>query len=136
MYTYFLGISLLFILLIFQAFCCSIIHLHKNLGFMEGLNNIFFYPFLVLSIKYFIIKVVWLSLFFEILQEMLILPLYNTFGSTIEDMQKTGNKIKTGALVVTVIFTISAIILYFLMPDLVKLMGNKDLIDETVDYVR
>ena len=88
------------------------------------------------SIIFNYLQVVWLSLFFEILQEMLILPLYFTIGNSISDLSVTSNKIKTGSLIVTLIFSVSATILYFFMPQLVTLMGNKDLLDKTVDYVR
>ena len=81
--------------------------------------------------------VVWLSLIFEVLQELLILPLYFTFGKTINDDTKTANKIKTGLLSILFIFTFLSILLYFLLPDLVKFMAqNKDLQNQTIDYVR
>ena len=82
-------------------------------------------------------QVVWLSLFFEVLQEMLILPLYFTFGNTISDPGLTGNKIKTGGAIILTSFSAAASLLYFLMPYLVELMGqNKNLVAETVSYVR
>ena len=78
--------------------------------------------------------VVWLSLIFEVLQELLILPLYFTFGKTINDDTKTANKIKTGLLSILFIFTFLSILLYFLLPDLVKFMAqNKDLQNQTID---
>ena len=82
-------------------------------------------------------QVVWLSLFFEVLQELLILPLYFTFGETIKDSSVTFNKIKTGFLVITIIFAISCGILYACIPYLVNLMAqNQDLVVETTEYVR
>ena len=82
-------------------------------------------------------QVVWLSLFFEVFQEMLIMPLCYTFGNTIDDLSVTSNKIKTGLLIIISVFSIIAVILYFLMPILVEAMGqNKDLVQETVNYTR
>ena len=82
-------------------------------------------------------QVVWLSLFFEVLQELLILPLYYTFGQTIEDLNTTFNKIKTGFLVIIIIFIISCGVLYVSIPSLVHLMAqNQALIAETTEYVR
>ena len=82
-------------------------------------------------------QVVWLSLFFEVFQEMLIMPLCYTFGNTIDDLQVTSNKIKTGSLIIISVFSIIAICLYFLMPILVEVMGqNQDLLQETVNYTR
>ena len=82
-------------------------------------------------------QVVWLSLFFEVFQEMLIMPLCYTFGNTIDDLSVTSNKIKTGSLIIISVFSIIAVILYFLMTILVEAMGqNKDLVQETVNYTR
>ena len=82
-------------------------------------------------------QVVWLSLFFEVFQEMLIMPLCYTFGNTIDDLSVTSNKMKTGSLIIISVFSIIAVILYFLMPILVEAMGqNKDLVQETVNYTR
>ena len=82
-------------------------------------------------------QVVWLGLVFEVLQEMLILPLYFTFGNTMSDLEMTANKIKTGGVIILSTFSTAAVILYFILPYLVKLMGqNEDLVDETVGYGR
>ena len=82
-------------------------------------------------------QVVWLGLIFEVLQEMLILPLYFTFGNTMTDLEMTANKIKTGGTIILSIFSIAAVVLYFILPYLVTLMGqNEDLIEETVSYCR
>jgi len=82
-------------------------------------------------------QVVWLSLFFEVLQELLILPLYYTFGQTIENIEITVNKLKTGFLVISIVFVISCGILYIIIPSLVQLMAqNQDLATETTEYVR
>ena len=82
-------------------------------------------------------QVVWLSLFYEVLQEMFILPLFYTFGSSISDLKTTANKIKTGLVIISIFFTVSSVILYFLMPTFVDLMAqNTDLFHQTVSYVR
>ena len=68
---------------------------------------------------------------------MLILPLYFTFGNTMSDLEMTANKIKTGGIIILSTFSTAAVILYFILPYLVKLMGqNEDLLDETVSYCR
>ena len=82
-------------------------------------------------------QVVWLSLFFKVLQETLILPLYFTIGKTLNDPEMTANKIKTGVMVIVVVFSVATIILYFTMPSLVRMMAqNSDLFDPTVSYTR
>ena len=82
-------------------------------------------------------QVVWLGLIFEVLQEMLILPLYFTFGNTMTDLEMTGNKIKTGGVIILSTFSTAAIVIYFILPYLVTLMGQtEDLVEETVSYCR
>ena len=82
-------------------------------------------------------QVAWLSLFFEVLQETLILPLYFTIGKTVNDPERTANKIKTGVMVTVILFSVATIILYFTMPYLVTMMAqDSDLFDQTVSYIR
>ena len=82
-------------------------------------------------------QVVWLSLFFEVLQETLILPLYFTIGKTLSDPESTANKIKTGVMVIVVLFSVATIILYVTMPYLVTMMAQEsELFDQTVSYIR
>ena len=82
-------------------------------------------------------QVAWLSLFFEVLQEMLILPLYFTIGKSLNDPESTANKIKTGAMVIVVLFSVATVILYVTMPYLVTMMAqDSELFDQTVSYIR
>ena len=82
-------------------------------------------------------QVVWLSLFFKVLQETLILPLYFTIGKTLSDPESTANKIKTGVMVIVVLFSVATIILYVTMPYLVNMMAqDSELFDQTVSYIR
>jgi hypothetical protein len=70
---------------------------------------------------------VWFSHFFKALQEVLIIPLYFTFGQTITDDNVTFNKTKTGFLVITVIYGICCGILYICMLFLVDFMAERTL---------
>ena len=82
-------------------------------------------------------QTVWLSLFFEVLQETLIFPLYFTIGQTLNDPERTANKIKTGVMVLVVVFSAATIILYSTMPYLVSMMAQDSaLFDQTVGYIR
>ena len=82
-------------------------------------------------------QIVWLSLFFEVLQETLIFPLYFTIGQTLNDPERTANKIKTGVMVLVVVFSAATIILYSTMPYLVSMMAQDSaLFDQTVGYIR
>ena len=82
-------------------------------------------------------QIAWLSLFFEVLQETLIYPLYSTIGKTVNQPEMTSNKIKTGLIVILFLFSVATIILYFAMPWLVRVMAQDlDLFDQTVSYIR
>ena len=80
---------------------------------------------------------VWLSLFFKVLQETLILPLYFTIGQSLSDPKSTANKIKTGVMVIVALFSVATMILYVSMPYLVTMMAqDSELFDQTVSYTR
>ena len=82
-------------------------------------------------------QTVWLSLFYKVLQETLIFPLYFTIGQTLSDPERTANKIKTGVMVLVVVFSAATIILYSTMPYLVSMMAQDSaLFDQTVGYIR
>ena len=82
-------------------------------------------------------QVVWLSLAFEVLQELLIMPLYSILGSTITNQAETRNKVKTGLLLLVAAFALSSGALYVAAPTLVKAMAqNPDLLEVTTDYIR
>ena len=76
-------------------------------------------------------------LFYKFLQETLILPLYFTIGKTFNDPRQTANKIKTGLIVIVVVFSVSTFLLYISMPWLVIIMAQKtDLHEHSISYVR
>ena len=74
---------------------------------------------------------------YKVLQETLIFPLYFTIGQTLNDPERTANKIKTGVMVLVVVFSAATIILYSTMPYLVSMMAQDSaLFDQTVGYIR
>ena len=82
-------------------------------------------------------QVVWLSLAFEVLQELLIMPLYFILGSTITNQVETRNKVKTGLLLLVTVFALTSSALYLAAPILVKAMAQSpDLLEVTTDYIR
>lgn len=79
----------------------------------------------------------YINLIFEVLQEMLILPLFFIMGKTILSDDKTRNKIKTGLLSLFVIVVLFSTILFVFAENIVTSMAqNPDLINETVTYIR
>lgn len=82
-------------------------------------------------------QVAWLGVAFEVLQELLILPLYFTLGATITSLVETRNKMKTGLLVLLVIFACASAALYLAAPWLVEAMAQaSNLLEETTSYIR
>ena len=79
----------------------------------------------------------WVSLFYEVVQEALLLPLFNLLGQKLNELNEFINRIRTGLIIVFVIYIIIVIIFRFSAEKLVELMAqDKTIIDETVTYVR
>ena len=57
-------------------------------------------------------QVAWLALTFEVLQELLIMPLYFILGSTITNQVETRCKVKTGILMLIIAFALISAVLY------------------------
>lgn len=79
----------------------------------------------------------YVNLLFEVIQEMLILPLFFLLGKTLTDNEVTRNKIKTGLLSLFGVIVVFSIILFIFAEGIVTAMAqNPDLISETVTYIR
>jgi len=75
----------------------------------------------------------YVNLIFEVIQEMLILPLFFLVGKTIGNMEITRNKIKTGLLSLFGVIAFFSIVLFIFAEGIVTLMAqNADLIGGTV----
>lgn len=79
----------------------------------------------------------WVSLFYEIIQESLILPLFFILGKSLSNKSEFINKVKVGLLLTGIIyFTLSCFLFVFAKPLVIFMAQNKELIDATVDYIR
>jgi Na+-driven multidrug efflux pump len=79
----------------------------------------------------------WVSLFYEIIQEALILPLFFVLGKSLSNKDEFINKIKVGILLTGIIyFVLSFILFVFAKPIVIFMAQDKKLIDATVDYIR
>jgi Na+-driven multidrug efflux pump len=79
----------------------------------------------------------WVSLFYEIIQEALILPLFFVLGKSLSNKNEFINKIKVGLLLTGIIyFILSCVLFVFTKPFVVFMAQNKELVDATVEYVR
>lgn len=79
----------------------------------------------------------YVNLMFEVVQEMLILPLFFLIGKTIYDNEITRNKIKSGLIsLFGVIFIISLVIFIFAKAIVTGMAQDQSLITQTVIYIR
>jgi len=82
-------------------------------------------------------QLAWADLFYEVIQEALILPLFFILGKSLSNKQELENKIRSGLLLTGIIYTGLSLILIVFTKEFVLLMAqNKDLIDATVNYIR
>jgi Na+-driven multidrug efflux pump len=79
----------------------------------------------------------WVSLFYEIIQEALLLPLFFILGKSLLNKNEFINKIKVGILITGIIYSVLSFFLFiFAKPLIIFMAQDKQLIDATVDYVR
>jgi Na+-driven multidrug efflux pump len=79
----------------------------------------------------------YVNLIFEVLQEMLILPLFFIIGKTILSENETRNKLKTGLLsMFGIVLFFSAIMFVFANGIVTSMAQDTNLITETVIYIR
>ncbi len=79
----------------------------------------------------------WVSLFYEVIQEALILPLFFLLGKSLMNKEELANKVRTGLVVTAGIYLLVSIVIISCARPLVVLMAQEDvLVDATVTYVR
>ena len=79
----------------------------------------------------------WVNLLYEILDEAIILPLYFFMGKAINNKNDYTNRIKTGLIISFSVYAVCSIfIIGFTNPLLSIMATNKDIISESVIYIR
>lgn len=79
----------------------------------------------------------WLNLFYEVIQEALILPLFFILGKAIYDKKEYSNKLKSGLILTTFIYgVLSIFIIIFARQIIVYMAQDVNLIDQTISYIR
>lgn len=79
----------------------------------------------------------WVNLFYEVIQEALILPLFFLFGKSLSDKEEISNKVRTGITITAAIYAVVSIVLIIFAKPLVLFMGQETaLIENTVSYIR
>ena len=78
-----------------------------------------------------------MGIIFEIVEEALFLPLYFFIANELNNEENMSNKVRTGLIFIFFIYFIfSAILIIFAKPLLTLMAQNKELIDESVTYIR
>ena len=79
----------------------------------------------------------WVNLFYEVIQEALILPLFFVFGKSLGNSGEFENKVKSGLLITGSIYlALSLLLIVFARPLVIFMAQDKTLIDATVQYIR
>ena len=79
----------------------------------------------------------YVSLFYEVIQEALILPLFYLLGKSLQNKEDFTNKTRTGLIITATTYLVLSLVLIIFAKPLVTLMAqNENLIQQTVDYVR
>lgn len=79
----------------------------------------------------------WLSLFYEVIQEALILPLFFLMGKSILDKEELSNKVRSGILVTAGIYAVMSVLIIVFAKPLVEFMAqDQATIEATVTYIR
>jgi Na+-driven multidrug efflux pump len=79
----------------------------------------------------------WVNLLYEIIQEALILPLFFILSKSLKNDNDLENKIKSGLLLTGIIYSVLSFVIFMFANQFVIAMAqNKELIDQTVIYIR
>ena len=79
----------------------------------------------------------WVNLFYEIIDEAIILPLFYFMGQAIKDKEDLANRTRTGLLMSLGTYLVLGLVVIFAAEPLLKLMAvNKDIIAESATYIR
>lgn len=79
----------------------------------------------------------WINLLYEILNEAIILPLYFFMGKVVSEKSEYTNRIKTGLIISFCVYAVcSVLICCFTNPLLSAMATSKDIIAESVVYIR
>lgn len=82
-------------------------------------------------------QLIFISLIFEVIDEALILPLFNRLGIVKDDIKELSNRMVTGLLTVAIIYGAAAIILSFLLFDIANIANVPiEDMDSVLSYIR
>jgi len=82
-------------------------------------------------------QLAWVNLFYEIIQEALILPLFFLLGISLTNKEEFVNKIRSGLIVTGIIYSsLSVVLIIFARPLVLFMAQDQLLVEATVDYIR
>ena len=82
-------------------------------------------------------QLVWIQVLVDVIEKAVLSPLYYCLGQTLEDVDQTKGKVKTGLMVSTMVYVLFSVIVSSSASPLVKIMGqNETLHKTTVEYIR
>lgn len=79
----------------------------------------------------------WVNLFYEIINEAIILPLFYFVGKVLLDKKELTNRVKTGLIITLGIYLVLTLVIMTCANPLLKLMATSpDIIDASAEYIR
>ena len=82
-------------------------------------------------------QLTWVNLVYEIVNEAVILPLFFFFGSIVKNKREFSNRIRTGLIGISAVYTVMAVMILFLAKPLLVLMAaSPKIIDASATYIR
>lgn len=79
----------------------------------------------------------WVNLFYEVIQEALILPLFFLLSKSLKNKTELENKVRSGLLVTGSIYLVVSVLLaIFARPLIIFMAQDESLVDATVTYIR
>ena len=82
-------------------------------------------------------QLAWVNIFYEVVQEALILPLFYLIGTALHDREQLSNRVRTGLISAFLVFLAMSILIVTLVSPLLKFIGQKqEIIVQTAQYIR
>ena len=79
----------------------------------------------------------WVNLFYEIINEAIILPLFYFIGKVVLEKKELTNRIKTGLILTFIIYLCLSLVVFIFAEELLILMAtSKEIINDSITYIR
>ncbi|NMA23814.1 MAG: multidrug transporter, partial [Spirochaetales bacterium] len=79
----------------------------------------------------------WLNLFYEVIQEALILPIFFIMGKYVNNREELSSKVRSGLLITGLVYSgLSMLVIIFAEPLVVFMAQDTSLLEATITYIR